>query len=240
MVEADACPVVDTPGADVLRRAAVRALDEHVSPAVDGAIQKTFRTAADDVAIAEIVAEVRALLMAPPFGRVATLGIDPSPRGGCKVAVVDAQGTHLEHTTVHLDAPEKRARAGDKLAELAKRHGVEGVAIGDGVASKSWSASSAVALRERGVLAPVLVVTEVGSARGRRARPRARSTATSIPPSVRRSASRAASRIRSRSSRRRSRARSPPAPTCTTSPCPAWRRRWGSSSRCASRTSAST
>jgi len=162
MMETDACPVAETPGADVLRRAALRAFDEHVWPAVDAAIQKTFRTAADDVAIAEIVSDVRRLLMAPPFGRVPTIGIDPSPRGGCKVAVVDAQGKHLEHTTVHLDAPEKRARAGDALAELAKRHGVEGVAIGDGVASKEMVRFVRGVLRERGVLAPVLVVTEIG------------------------------------------------------------------------------
>ena len=161
-VEAEACTVPDAPGADVLARAAARAFDEHLWPAVEAAVQKTLRTAADDVALVDFAGEVRRLLMAPPFGRRRVLGIDPAPRGGCKVAVVEANGTHLEHSTVHLDGAEKRGRASDLIAELAARHGVEAVAIGEGVASKETVRFVRGALRERGVLVPVLAVTEAG------------------------------------------------------------------------------
>jgi uncharacterized protein len=161
-VAAEACPIADAPGAEVLARAAARAFDEHLWPAVEAAVQKTLRTAADDLALAEFVAEARRVLMAPPFGRRAVLGIDPAPRGGCKVAVVDADGRYLEHATVHLDAAEKRPRAGEVLADLAARHGVEAVAIGDGLASKELVRFVRGALRARGVLVPVLVVTEIG------------------------------------------------------------------------------
>jgi uncharacterized protein len=162
LVEAEACTVPDSPGADVLARAAARAFEEHLWPAVDAAVQKTLRTTADDVAIADMVAELQRLLMAAPFGRRPVLGVDHVPRGGCKVAVVDAEGRHVEHGTVHLDGAEKRTRAGDVLADLATRHGVEGVAVGDGIASKETVRFVRSALRERGVLVPVVMVTEVG------------------------------------------------------------------------------
>ena len=161
-VEAEACTVPDSPGAEVLARAAGRAFDEQIWPAVDTAVQKTLRTAADDVALAELVAGVRTLLMAPPFGRRPALGIDPALRGGCKVAAVDGDGRHLEHATVHFDTAEKRTRAGELLAELATRHAAQAVAIGDGAANKETVRFIRSALRERGVLVPVLTVTEVG------------------------------------------------------------------------------
>jgi uncharacterized protein len=109
-----------------------------------------------------MLADLRRLLMAAPFGRRSVLGVDHVPRGGCKVAVVDADGRHVEHGTVHLDGAEKRARTGDLLADLAKRHAVEGVAVGDGIASKETVRFVRSALRERGVLVPVVAVTEVG------------------------------------------------------------------------------
>lgn len=161
VVAADACSVPDAPGADVLAAAATRAFDEHLWPAAEAAVQKTLRIAADELALSDMMAELRELLATPPFGARPVLGVDPAPRGGCKVAVVGADGRHLEHTTVHLDGEDKRARAGDVLAELATRHGVEAVAVGDGITGKETLRFVRSALRARGVLVPALAVPEV-------------------------------------------------------------------------------
>ncbi len=162
LVVAEACTVPEAPGADVLRRAATRAFDEHLWPAAEAAVQKALRVAADDVALADVVATARALLMTPPFGRRPVLGIDPSLRGGCRVAVVDADARPLEHAVVHLDGDERRERAGTLLAELATRHGVAAVAVGDGLAGKETLRFVRTALRARDVLVPVMPATEVG------------------------------------------------------------------------------
>jgi uncharacterized protein len=162
LVVAEACTVPDSPGAEVLRRAATRAFDEHLWPAVEAAIQKSLRVAADDVALADVVAATETLLMTPPFGPRAVLGLDPALRGGCKVAVVDADGRHLEHGVVHLDGEEKRERAGALLADLATRHGVAAVAVGDGLAGKETLRFVRAALRARDVLVPVVPASEVG------------------------------------------------------------------------------
>jgi len=162
VVVAEACSVPDAPGAEVLAAAATRAFEEHLWPATEAAVQKTLRAAADELALTDMVADVRALLATAPFGARPVLGVDPAPRGGSKIAVVDASGRHLEHGVLHLDGEDKRTRAGELLAELAARHGVEGVGVGDGLSGKEMQRFVRSALRERGVLVPVVAVPEIG------------------------------------------------------------------------------
>jgi uncharacterized protein len=162
-VVAEACSVPDAPGAAVLVRAAERAFDEHVWPMAEVATHKTIRMVADEIAIAEIETEARRLLLAPPFGPAVVLAIDPAPRGGSKVAVVTAEGRPLEHGTLHIEGDDKRARATELVCGLAERHGVQAVAVGDGLASKEVARFVRAVLRERGVLVPVVVVSEVGA-----------------------------------------------------------------------------
>jgi uncharacterized protein len=173
IVERAAATVPDTPGASVLRRAAARALGEHLWPATEALVHKGLRTLADDIALADLRAELGRLLLAPPFGPRQVLGVDPAPRGGSKIAAVDGAGQLLEHGIVHLDSEENRARAGAQLVELATRHALEAVAVGDGLAGKETLRAVRGALRARGVTIPVVAVTELGLsawARGEAAR----------------------------------------------------------------------
>ena len=164
LVEAEACANPDSPGAPVLRRAAARACEEQLWPAAELFVHKTLRALADDQALAEIEAQVRDLLTTSPFGACPVLGIDPALRGGSRIAVVDMAGNPVEHGTVHFDGEEKRAKAAGVLADLATRHDVQAVAIGDGIASKDALRLVRGALRAHGVLAPVVVVSEAGLA----------------------------------------------------------------------------
>ncbi|HXJ33216.1 MAG TPA: Tex-like N-terminal domain-containing protein [Candidatus Eisenbacteria bacterium] len=163
LVEAEACTVADAPGADVLGRAARRAFDAHVLPAAETAVQKALRAAADDIAVDEIAAGARALLMAAPFGPRVVIGIDLAPRGGSKVAVVGGNGRPIGQGVIHAGDAEKRARAGDLLAELVTAHGAQAIAIGDGLASKDVVRGVRALVRERGAGVPVLVVSEIGA-----------------------------------------------------------------------------
>ncbi|MFM7141401.1 MAG: Tex-like N-terminal domain-containing protein, partial [Alphaproteobacteria bacterium] len=75
--EAHACSVPDSPGADVLRTAAARALREQVRPAVDAEIHKALRSVADDVAIDVCAENFCRALFAPPFGPRVVVGLHP-------------------------------------------------------------------------------------------------------------------------------------------------------------------
>ena len=81
------------------------------------------------------------LLLAAPAGPRATLGFDPGLRTGCKIAVVDATGKLLDHTTVYPHAPKNDwDRTISIMAALCAKHSVELIAIGNGTASRERQA----------------------------------------------------------------------------------------------------
>ncbi|MFC0266815.1 Tex family protein [Kushneria aurantia] len=124
-----------------------------------------LREQAEETAIGVFAANLRDLLLAAPAGARATLGLDPGLRTGVKVAVVDATGRVVDHTTIYPHAPAKRWReALDTLAELCRRHGVGLVAIGNGTASRETDRLAAELLERIGDPALVRVtVSEAGA-----------------------------------------------------------------------------
>ncbi|MHA4817660.1 Tex family protein [Streptomyces aculeolatus] len=96
-----------------------------------------LRTAAEDQAVDVFAANLRDLLLAAPAGTRATLGLDPGLRTGVKVAVVDATGKVAATATVYPHAPHRKwDESLAVLAELARVHAVELVAIGNGTGSR--------------------------------------------------------------------------------------------------------
>ena len=93
--------------------------------------------AAEDEAVRVFAANLRDVLLAAPAGNRATLGLDPGLRTGVKVAVVDGTGKVVATDTVYPHAPARKwDEALAKLERLARQHGVELVAIGNGTASR--------------------------------------------------------------------------------------------------------
>jgi protein Tex len=96
-----------------------------------------LRERAELAAIEVFAANLKDLLLAAPAGQKATLAIDPGLRTGCKVAVVDATGQFLEHTTIYPHAPRNAWDASlAELAKLVERHDVALIAVGNGTASR--------------------------------------------------------------------------------------------------------
>ena len=82
-------------------------------------------------------ANLKDLLLAAPAGQKVTLAIDPGQRTGCKVAVIDATGQFVDHTTIYPHAPQNQwNEALSVLAKLVKQYGVELIAVGNGTASR--------------------------------------------------------------------------------------------------------
>ncbi|MDQ7733733.1 Tex family protein [Halomonas sp. SpR1] len=96
-----------------------------------------LREQAELTAIEVFAANLKDLLLAAPAGQKVTLAIDPGQRTGCKVAVVDATGQFVDHTTIYPHAPQNQWDAAlNVLAKLVKQHGVELIAVGNGTASR--------------------------------------------------------------------------------------------------------
>jgi len=80
---------------------------------------------------------LKALLLAAPAGPRVTMGLDPGLRTGVKVAVVDATGKVVDTSTIYPHQPRNDWDGSlQTLAQLARKHHVSLVAIGNGTASR--------------------------------------------------------------------------------------------------------
>jgi uncharacterized protein len=114
--------------------------------------------AAEDASVKVFADNLRDLLLAAPAGTRSTMGLDPGLRTGVKVAVVDATGKVVATETIYPHEPRRQWDASiDVLARLAKAHGVELIAIGNGTASRETDKLAADLIR----LHPTLNLTKV-------------------------------------------------------------------------------
>ncbi|MGO4857428.1 Tex family protein [Arthrobacter sp. 2MCAF14] len=123
---------------------------------------------AEDEAVRVFAANLRDVLLAAPAGNRATLGLDPGLRTGVKVAVVDGTGKVVATDTVYPHAPAKKwDEALVTLERLARQHGVELVAIGNGTASRETDKLAAQLIKSLaasgGPTLQKLVVSEAGA-----------------------------------------------------------------------------
>ena len=107
---------------------------------------------------------MRELLMAPPAGKRATIGLDPGFRTGCKVAVVDPTGKFLETKTIFPTAPKNDIEgAGKILLKLIEKHDVDLIAIGNGTASRETDAFVGDVIKQHKLDVTKVIVNESGA-----------------------------------------------------------------------------
>jgi uncharacterized protein len=93
--------------------------------------------AAEDEGVRVFATNLRDLLLAAPAGTRPTMGLDPGIRTGVKVAVVDATGKVVATETIYPHEPRRRWDESIAVLErLARAHGVDLIAIGNGTASR--------------------------------------------------------------------------------------------------------
>lgn len=131
-------------------------------PAMETEVRVLTRQRADDEAIRVFSENARQLLLAAPLGQKRIMAIDPGFRTGCKTVVLDAQGRLLENTTLflHASSAAKMEEAKATIQDLAQKHGVEAIAIGNGTAGRETE-QVVNSLKLEGVL--VVMVNESGA-----------------------------------------------------------------------------
>jgi protein Tex len=120
-----------------LRNVVVDSFERLLLPATETEIRIELREKADAEAFVVFGENLRALLLAPPAGHKAILGVDPGFRTGCKVVAVDSTGKFLEYRTIFPHEPHKKvAAAAQDIRELVIAHAIRLIAIGNGTASR--------------------------------------------------------------------------------------------------------
>ncbi|NRD72258.1 RNA-binding transcriptional accessory protein [Shewanella sp. VB17] len=108
-----------------------------IAPQMETEFISKMREMAESEAIKVFARNLGDLLMAAPAGAKATLGLDPGLRSGVKVAIVNHTGQLVAHTTIFPHAPQNQwDKSVRTLANLAKMHKVELIAVGNGTASR--------------------------------------------------------------------------------------------------------
>lgn len=136
------------------------ALERLLAPSVIGDVRIELKLRSDKDAIDVFAQNLRELLLAPPFGAKAVLGIDPGQRTGCKCAVVDETGKMLENDTIYLvqgDSAGERAK--EVLRRLCKKHHVWAVAVGNGTHGRETEAFVRDLLKSEGLVEGALCVS---------------------------------------------------------------------------------
>ncbi|MBD3315464.1 MAG: S1 RNA-binding domain-containing protein [Chitinivibrionales bacterium] len=123
--------------ADKLRETVRDALNRLLIPATETEIRKELRERAEQEAFGVFTDNLRTLLMSPPAGRKAVLGVDPGFRTGCKVVALDTTGKFLQYETIYPNEPQKKVEeAARTIRSMIDGHGIELVAVGNGTASR--------------------------------------------------------------------------------------------------------
>ncbi|HVV82352.1 MAG TPA: Tex family protein, partial [Kofleriaceae bacterium] len=126
-----------SPWAALLREAVADAYQRLLAPAIENDVRAELKQRSDVAAVEVFADNLSHLLLAPPFGGRAVIGIDPGLRTGCKCAAVDATGRYLASLTVFLtqgEAQLERARA--ELGAFITQWNPAAIAVGNGTGGR--------------------------------------------------------------------------------------------------------
>ena len=128
-------------------------------------LMTSLRERAEIEAIEVFARNLKALLLAAPAGPHATMGLDPGLRSGVKVAVVDATGKVVDTIAIYPHQPRNDwDGALHTLVQLAEKHKVSLISIGNGTASRETDKLAADLIKLRPDLKlKKIVVSEAGA-----------------------------------------------------------------------------
>jgi len=129
-------------------------------PSLENEALKDARARAEVGAIHIFAENLRQLLLAAPLGQKALLAVDPGLRTGCKVVILSAQGSLLDHGVIYpLEPHRKTDEAARLVREAIKKYNLSAVAVGNGTGGRDAEAW----LRGLSLGVPVLSVNESGA-----------------------------------------------------------------------------
>jgi protein Tex len=104
------------------------------------------------------------LLLNPPLKHKTILGLDPAFRTGCKLAVINENGTLLEISVCYPHSSDKqREEAKRIMLDLIKKHNVDIIAIGNGTASRESEEFVANLIKDNNLDVTYAIVSEAGA-----------------------------------------------------------------------------
>ncbi len=133
-----------------------------ILPSMETEALSESKARSDEKAIKVFADNLRQLLLDPPLGRRTVLAVDPGFRTGCKLAVLDKNGSLLHHDAIYPHEPLRRvSEAEEKVFNLCERFKIEAIAVGNGTAGRETE-SFLQKMRLPGDI-PIIQVNESGA-----------------------------------------------------------------------------
>ncbi|QUX94475.1 RNA-binding transcriptional accessory protein [Marinomonas sp. CT5] len=140
------------------------AWENKLLPKLEADILSQLKERAEDGAIQVFADNLQDLLMAAPAGAHRVLGVDPGFRNGVKLAVIDEQGSLLDHGVIYPHSPQNRwQEASSLLSKLIQKYNIGWVAIGNGTASRETEALIKEVITKTNTKCRAVVVSEAGA-----------------------------------------------------------------------------
>ena len=119
--------------APILEAAARDCYSRILRPLIETEVRAQLKERADREAIRVFQENLENLLLSPPCGPVAVIGIDAGKGEECRLAVVDSAGNFVEEAVVYPRPPRSEVEAARAtILDLIQRHSVGAMAIGTG------------------------------------------------------------------------------------------------------------
>ncbi len=127
----------DTVFTELLTEVQKDSFDRLIEPSLEREIRADLTDMANEQAIKNFELNLKPLLMEAPLKGKRILGFDPGYRMGCKLAVIDENGTVLDTNVIYPTEPFKKIDEAKRIMTmLISKHKVDVISIGNGTASK--------------------------------------------------------------------------------------------------------
>ena len=154
----------NSPYLDLLTEVCADSYDRLIEPSIEREVRTELTDKANEQAIKMFEINLKPLLMQPPLKNKVILGLDPAYRTGCKIAVIDQNGTVLDTTVIYPTPPQNKVEEAEvKLKYFIDKDKVDVISIGNGTATKESEIFVANLIRKLDRKVEYAVVNEAGA-----------------------------------------------------------------------------
>ncbi len=161
----------ESTAAPIIKEAIEDALKRLIYPSLEREVRSELTEKGEEQAIEIFSTNLQKLLLQPPLKGKVVLGVDPAFRTGCKLSVVNEQGTVLEKGVIYPHEKQLGGSISDKqiqesqreLIRLIHKYKVQIIAIGNGTASRETESFVAALLKSLSMNVQYVIVNEAGA-----------------------------------------------------------------------------
>ncbi|MFA5474072.1 MAG: Tex family protein [Acholeplasmataceae bacterium] len=161
----------NSPATPYIKEAIADSLKRLIYPSLEREVRSELTEMGEEQAIEVFADNLQKLLLQPPLKGRIVLGIDPAFRTGCKLTVVNEQGTVLdkgvifphERTKGSTVSEQQIVQSKRELIRLIHKYKVQVIAIGNGTASRETEKFVADLIKEFQMKIQYVIVNEAGA-----------------------------------------------------------------------------